>query len=176
MLPASIDYANNLVTSGLVKLYAYLHYPIIGKVEMEDLSDCGAAGDLHFKMCKKIAQLTKVIYHLNVRNEDLEMDMSTQQKQYAQEITALGSQFDTERKCLAGQASSANENHWAETKHLLEDMRLLKMEKLIANEERAQVLKRHMYEQNIERLKKIAALEIFPSEDSGNNEETSSYG
>ena len=26
--------------------------------------------DLHHKMSKKIAQLTKVIYHLNTRNED----------------------------------------------------------------------------------------------------------
>lgn len=26
--------------------------------------------DLHLRMCKKIAQLTKVIYHLNIRNED----------------------------------------------------------------------------------------------------------
>jgi hypothetical protein len=52
---------------------------------------------------------------------------------------------------------------------------LAKLEKLIANEEKTQLLKRHMYEQNIERLKKIAALEIFPSEDSGNMEETGSY-
>lgn len=28
--------------------------------------------DVHYRMCKKIAQLTKVIYHLNVKNEDLE--------------------------------------------------------------------------------------------------------
>lgn len=26
--------------------------------------------EIHFKMCKKVAQLTKVIYHLNLRNED----------------------------------------------------------------------------------------------------------
>lgn len=26
--------------------------------------------DIHQKMCKKIAQLTKVIYHLNTQNED----------------------------------------------------------------------------------------------------------
>lgn len=56
-----------------------------------------------------------------------------------------------------------------------EQGRLAKLEKLIANEEKTQLLKRHMYEQNIERLRKIAALEIFPSDDSGNNEETGSY-
>ena len=31
--------------------------------------------DLHLKMSKKIAQLTKVIYHLNTRNEDHELAM-----------------------------------------------------------------------------------------------------
>ena len=27
-------------------------------------------GETHLKLCKKVAQLTKVIYHLNTRNED----------------------------------------------------------------------------------------------------------
>lgn len=31
--------------------------------------------DLHHKMSKKIAQLTKVIYHLNTRNEDNQAEM-----------------------------------------------------------------------------------------------------
>lgn len=35
--------------------------------------------DLHLKMSKKIAQLTKVIYHLNTKNEDhqTELDIVT---------------------------------------------------------------------------------------------------
>jgi hypothetical protein len=39
--------------------------------------------DLHHKMSKKIAQLTKVIYHLNTKNEDhqSEIDILTQQHQ-----------------------------------------------------------------------------------------------
>jgi hypothetical protein len=32
-------------------------------------------GDLHYKMCKKIAQLTKVIYHLHSKNEEHEYEM-----------------------------------------------------------------------------------------------------
>ena len=32
--------------------------------------------DVHHKMSKKIAQLTKVIYHLNTINEDHQSDMS----------------------------------------------------------------------------------------------------
>jgi hypothetical protein len=31
--------------------------------------------DLHHKMSKKIAQLTKVIYHLNTRNEDNQSEL-----------------------------------------------------------------------------------------------------
>jgi hypothetical protein len=31
--------------------------------------------DLHHKMSKKIAQLTKVIYHLNTKNEDHEYEI-----------------------------------------------------------------------------------------------------
>lgn len=33
--------------------------------------------DLHHKMSKKIAQLTKVIYHLNTRNDDHETEIAT---------------------------------------------------------------------------------------------------
>lgn len=36
-----------------------------GSVQMGDVFP-----DLHHKMSKKIAQLTKVIYHLNTKNED----------------------------------------------------------------------------------------------------------
>ena len=32
--------------------------------------------DLHHKMSKKIAQLTKVIYHLNTRNDDHEAELA----------------------------------------------------------------------------------------------------
>lgn len=49
--------------------------------ESGSMTDCGEGGggiykardvfpDLHHKMSKKIAQLTKVIYHLNTKNED----------------------------------------------------------------------------------------------------------
>ena len=31
--------------------------------------------DIHQKLCKKIAQLTKVIYHLNTQNEDHSYEM-----------------------------------------------------------------------------------------------------
>jgi hypothetical protein len=33
------------------------------------------AGDLHLKMCKKVAQLTRVIFYLNTKNDDYESNL-----------------------------------------------------------------------------------------------------
>jgi len=41
-----------------------------------------AADDVHFKMCKKIALLTKVIYHLNITNEDNDARMAAARKRW----------------------------------------------------------------------------------------------
>ena len=38
--------------------------------------------DLHHKMSKKIAQLTKVIYHLNTRNDDHEAELAALTSQH----------------------------------------------------------------------------------------------
>ncbi len=38
--------------------------------------------DLHHKMSKKIAQLTKVIYHLNTRNDDHEVEIAALNAQH----------------------------------------------------------------------------------------------
>lgn len=38
--------------------------------------------DLHHKMSKKIAQLTKVIYHLNTRNDDHEAEIAALNAQH----------------------------------------------------------------------------------------------
>ena len=38
--------------------------------------------DLHHKMSKKIAQLTRVIYHLNTRNDDHDLELSALTKQH----------------------------------------------------------------------------------------------
>ena len=49
----------------------------------------GAISDLHFKMSKKIAQLTKVIYHLHTKNDDHEWEMKNVSEQYENEITEI---------------------------------------------------------------------------------------
>ncbi|KMS94237.1 hypothetical protein BVRB_023430, partial [Beta vulgaris subsp. vulgaris] len=45
--------------------------------------------DLHMKMSKKIAQLTKVIFHLNTRNEDHEKEVIGLQRSYETEIDQI---------------------------------------------------------------------------------------
>ena len=45
--------------------------------------------DLHHKMSKKIAQLTKVIYHLNTRNDDHEQRLSAMASQHEGEIESI---------------------------------------------------------------------------------------
>jgi hypothetical protein len=45
--------------------------------------------DLHHKMSKKIAQLTKVIYHLNTKNEDHAMEVETLASNHQTEIQQI---------------------------------------------------------------------------------------
>ena len=42
--------------------------------------------DLHHKMSKKIAQLTKVIYHLNTKNEDHQLEIDSIHANHQMEI------------------------------------------------------------------------------------------
>lgn len=42
--------------------------------------------DFHHKMSKKIAQLTKVIYHLNTKNDDHEFQLKALADSYESEI------------------------------------------------------------------------------------------
>jgi hypothetical protein len=45
--------------------------------------------DLHHKMSKKIAQLTKVIYHLNSKNEEHNDDLTSLADAYETEIDGV---------------------------------------------------------------------------------------
>ena len=45
--------------------------------------------DIHVKMCKKIAQLTKVIYNLNSRSEESESIIDSMKKEYKNNITRI---------------------------------------------------------------------------------------
>eukprot|EP00906_Rhabdomonas_costata_P008337 RCo011881 len=61
------------------------------------------AADLHHKMCKKIAQLTKVIYHLNTKNDDHEWEMRSLSDQYESEISEILKDAGTKMKLLKQQ-------------------------------------------------------------------------
>ena len=45
--------------------------------------------DLHHKMSKKIAQLTKVIYHLNTKNEDHQSELDVISSNHQLEIQQI---------------------------------------------------------------------------------------
>ncbi len=45
--------------------------------------------DLHHKMSKKIAQLTKVIYHLNTKNEDHQTEIDVISSNHQMEIQQI---------------------------------------------------------------------------------------
>lgn len=49
----------------------------------------GSTGDTHYKMCKKIALLTKVIYHLNIKNEDHDDEVSRLRARHDDEIARI---------------------------------------------------------------------------------------
>ena len=58
--------------------------------------------DLHVKMSKKIAQLTKVVYHLNTRNDDHEYELQGVVDAYEQEIDEV---IVPQLMCLADDSS-----------------------------------------------------------------------
>ena len=61
-----------------------------GDLARETSSDGGPqhvlSDDMLFKLSKKIAQLTKVIYSLNTKNDDLEYDMDSLRKNYEEKL------------------------------------------------------------------------------------------
>ena len=57
----------------------------------------GGGDDIHGKMSKKIAQLTKVIYQLNTKNEDTESKLKHLEHKHKSELDAARS--DTVNRC-----------------------------------------------------------------------------
>ena len=54
--------------------------------EGEDSSHHMVSDDMLYKLSKKIAQLTKVIYSLNTKNDDLEFDMENMRHGYEDKL------------------------------------------------------------------------------------------
>ncbi|EAN99684.1 protein FAM184A [Trypanosoma cruzi] len=51
-------------------------------------------GDTHYKMCKKIAQLTKVIYQLNTQNEDYDARNAEMRRRHEEELRTVCSEAE----------------------------------------------------------------------------------
>lgn len=65
-----------------------------------------AAAELHLKMSKKIAQLTKVIFHLNTRNEDFQMEFAHSSKVHAVQLQQLTQDAAAKLRLLHEQLSA----------------------------------------------------------------------
>ena len=58
------------------------------------------AAEHHYRMCKKIAQLTKVIYHLNITNEDHGARETAMQRSHAEAQRLAGLQSEAQIKAV----------------------------------------------------------------------------
>ena len=90
----------------------------------------GDMNEIHTKMSKKIAQLTKVIYQLNTKNEDTESKLKHLQEKHKSELDAIQSgtvnqseldeltiKFDQCKNQLAETNSRLNEERLAKSSH-----------------------------------------------------------
>ena len=59
--------------------------------------------DLHHKMSKKIAQLTKVIYHLHTKSDDFNSEKQALQQEHESEIEDLLSDAASKINAFKGQ-------------------------------------------------------------------------
>ena len=57
-----------------------------GDLREEESSHHMVSDDMLYKLSKKIAQLTKVIYSLNTKNDDLEFDMENMRHGYEDKL------------------------------------------------------------------------------------------
>ena len=68
--------------------------------------------DLQLRMSKKIAQLTKVIYHLNNKNEDHDMDLAEMADQYESEIETVLRDTSDKLNAFQVKANAALQRSW----------------------------------------------------------------
>jgi chromosome segregation and condensation protein ScpB len=75
--------------------------------------------ELQHMLSKKVAQLTKVIFHLNTRNEDQETRLQNMQAAYEAEIDSIVADAAgklSESKAALDKASSAGRLHLSATR------------------------------------------------------------
>ena len=74
---------------------------------MPSWKDGSEAATLHHMLCKKVAQLTKVIYHLNTKNEDQEARLTDLQGRYETEIGSIEADAAAKLKELQSELETA---------------------------------------------------------------------
>ncbi|KAG1679463.1 hypothetical protein FOA52_007755 [Chlamydomonas sp. UWO 241] len=82
-----------------------------------DANGGGGMPDLQLRMSKKIAQLTKVIYHLNNKNEDNDMDMQDLVEHYETEIEAILGDTNDKVAFFKAQLAEANDTKRIQDMH-----------------------------------------------------------
>ncbi|RLN57330.1 hypothetical protein BBJ28_00005091 [Nothophytophthora sp. Chile5] len=75
----------------------------VGSAGASASAAAAAAAELHLKMSKKVAQLTKVIFHLNTRNEDYEAEAAHTRSAHAQELQRLTQDAAAKLRALQSQ-------------------------------------------------------------------------
>lgn len=72
--------------------------------------DGGLTPDLHLKMSKKIAQLTKVIFHLNTRNEDFQMEVAHVKRVHTHELQRVTADAAAKLRQLQDQVAAQTQS------------------------------------------------------------------
>ncbi|CAL6029684.1 Conserved_hypothetical protein [Hexamita inflata] len=86
--------------------------------------------NVHTLLCKKIAQLTKVVYTLNCKAEDRDLDLGLLTKTYEVELDQVAQQFDQKYKTFSDSVLKKQQTQAQELQKALSQMKALEAEKL----------------------------------------------
>ncbi|EFO65011.1 Coiled-coil protein [Giardia lamblia P15] len=85
---------------------------------------------IHQLLCKKVAQLTKVVYQLNVKSEDRDIDLNLIAKSYEAQIDQMATDNEQKVRQVQEQFKKHQEGLEAEVTKLLTDIKRLEKEKM----------------------------------------------
>ncbi|KAE8302017.1 Coiled-coil protein [Giardia duodenalis] len=85
---------------------------------------------IHQLLCKKVAQLTKVVYQLNVKSEDRDIDLNLIAKSYEAQIDQMATDNEQKVRQVQEQFRKHQQDLEAEVTKLLGDIKRLEKEKM----------------------------------------------
>lgn len=86
--------------------------------------------NIHQLLCKKVAQLTKVVYQLNVKSEDRDVDLNLIAKSYESQIDQMAADNEQKVRQVHEQFKRHQQDLEAEVTKLLGDIKRLEKEKI----------------------------------------------